>query len=559
MKFVTKILMAGALAGAMAGALAACSDGYMDLSPEGDFTAATVFHTTDMLDGAVNGLSQIMSESYSSDGFGRQGNNGEGTIILWYGAYGGHDAQYSDATSYTTVVNRNFHSSSSHNYTYYPWYYYYMLIANANNILENADGAEGAQKEKDFYKAQALVYRAHAYAQLAGLYCKRWSDSNGGSSRGVPLRIDTSTGDIACSSLLHVYDRIYADLDEALSLFESSGMNRGSKLWRTDASVAHAVYARAALSREDWATAAKHAPLARAGYALMGADEYQQGFNTANSEWIWETYTDAVENLGVYGFFAYCGSNTPSSKGYKYVGSIDRGLFAQIPEEDSRRFMFAYPLEGESGWDTSGSGRVKKGDFYDRIRATYYTDLEWLYSSTYIYPWMSFKFRTVTDRSIGCVCIIRAAEMIYTEAEALYRQGGNEARIRSLLEEAVAPYNPGYVCDKSGAELWEEVKLYRRFDLWGEGRGWFDQKRWGESNVRTTWANGGNWHPDFAGVGTTGGSYGPTEKNNWTICIPERETNYNSLINNNIEPDNWTEGSTDVADDNLHGDDEVDD
>lgn len=493
-----------------------------------------------MIDGAVNGLSLIMSDSYSSDGFGRQGYNGEATIILWYGAYGGGDAQYSNATSYKDMVNRTFHQSPTLGSAYYPWYYYYRLIANANAVILSVDDAEGPNSEKQFYKAQALTYRAHAYSQLAQLYCKRWCDSNNGSSRGLPLRLDQSTGDLACSSLASVYDLIYADLDEALDLYAQSGMSRGDELWRPDASVAHAIYSRTALAKEDWSTAATHAAAARAGYSLMSESDYKSGFNTANSEWMWETYTSATENLGVYGFFAYCGSNTPSSKGYKYVGTISKELIDLIPESDVRRWCFMVPQEGESGWSTTDSGRATKGNFFDRVKNEYG---DYIYSSTYIYPYMSVKFRTITDRSIGCVSIIRAAEMIYNEAEALYHVGGQEAKIRQLLEEAVAPYQSDYACSLSGEALLNEVKLYRRFDLWSEGRSWFDQKRWNEPLVRKSWADGGNWHPTFAGTGTEGGSYGVSDRNGWTICIPERETNYNKLINNNIEPANWSEGS----------------
>lgn len=45
------------------------------------------------------------------------------------------------------------------------------------------------------------------------------------------------------------------------------------------------------------------------------------------------------------------------------------------------------------------------------------------------------------------------AEMIYNEAEALCMLGGNETKVRSLLEEAVRPYQPGYSCTLSGDAL----------------------------------------------------------------------------------------------------------
>lgn len=523
-----------------AASMSSCADNYLDVSPEDAASSATVFSTVDMLKGAVNGLSLIMCDAYDSGGFGRQGYNGEATVMLWYGTYGGHDAQYSNATSYKDVVNCTYMDNNTASANNYVWYYYYKLIANANAILLNIDNVSGDKDEIKFCKAQALTCRAYGYSQLVQFYCKRWSDSREGASRGLPLRLSDDTGSLECSSLKDVYARIYEDLDEAIDLFGSTRVTRDKALWQPDASVAHGVYVRAALAREDWNTVATHAKEARKGYSLMTAEDYGTGFNTPNKEWIWETYTDATENLGVYGFFAYCGSNTPSSKGYKYIGTIDKGLYEAIPEGDARKWIYMAPQEGESGWSEKDSGKTTKGNFYDRVKEEY---ADRIYKSTVIFPYMSTKFMTITDRSIGNVCIMRAAEMIYSEAEARYMLGGQEAQVRTLLEEAVAPYQDGYsAASLSGQALLDEVKLYRRFDLWGEGRGWFDQKRWKTGNVRKGWKEGGNWHPDFCGTGSTGGTYGPEAKNGWTAVIPNRETDYNKLINNPVEPDNWTPG-----------------
>lgn len=523
-----------------AAALAGCSDDYLEVQSESDVTSSSVFASMDMLDGAVNGLSLIMSESYSSSGFGRQGYNGEATISLWYGSYRSSDAQYSNGTSYVDIVNCNANERSTTGATYFPWYYYYKLISNANAIISKAPDTPGTTNERNFYLAQAYVYRAHAYTQLVALYSKRWVDSRNGESRGVPLRLDNSNGDIACSSLGEVYAQIYKDLDTAIELFGQTNLSRGDKLWRTDLSVAHGVYSRAALAKQDWQKAADHAAEARKGYSLMSADDYWKGFNTPNDEWMWETYTDVNENLGVYGFFAYVGSNTGSSKGYKNIGSIDKGLIEQIPETDARYGLFMVPKPGEKGWSTTDSGRAKSGDFYTRVKKEYADRID---KNTYIFAYMCTKYQRISDRSLGNTCIMRAAEMIYNEAEALCMLGGNDVKVRGLLEEAVRPYQPDYTCSLSGDALLDEVKLYKRFDLWGEGRHYFDQKRWNVPMVRKGWDEGGNWHPTFAGTGSTGGSYSTTDKNNWCICIPNKETDYNKLINFNIEPADWTKDS----------------
>lgn len=43
--------------------LTGCSDDYLTVASEGDVTTTTLFATTRMLDGAVNGLSLIMSST----------------------------------------------------------------------------------------------------------------------------------------------------------------------------------------------------------------------------------------------------------------------------------------------------------------------------------------------------------------------------------------------------------------------------------------------------------------------------------------------------------------
>ena len=69
----------------------------------------------------------------------------------------------------------------------------------------------------------------------------------------------------------------------------------------------------------------------------------------------------------------------------------------------------------------------------------------------------------------GSFPLIRYAEMLYTEAEADMHLG-KEAEAKDLLFEAVAQYDDAYTkSEKTGDELMDEIKLYRRFDLWGEG------------------------------------------------------------------------------------------
>lgn len=65
--------------------------------------------------------------------------------------------------------------------------------------------------DRKFIKASALTFRAYAYEKLMHYYY-RWQDSNNGTSTGLPLRLDTSTGNLKASTLAETYAQIYKGL-----------------------------------------------------------------------------------------------------------------------------------------------------------------------------------------------------------------------------------------------------------------------------------------------------------------------------------------------------------
>ena len=363
---------------AAAALLSACSADYLDTLPQSSTDTGTVFETTENARMAVNGLCLMMTQQY----LGQQGVNGEGTIKTWYGNYPGNDFQKCNLTGWAPIINATYMERNSVLYCYYPWFYYYKLVGNANRILANIDKAVGAEEERLFIRAQALTVRAYAYLMLSQLYCYRWADSNQGASRGLPLRIDTSDGDLPASTLAQVYTQIYADLDAAIDSYTRSGLTRPrDDNHSPDLAVAYAIYARAALTREDWAAAAKYAPLARKDYPLMSnADYVDGGFSTPNSEWIWSSYSAPDQTLYYFSFFAQQGSNSSANICRSYPCAISKELYDRIPATDVRRRMFLAPQEGDA-YNTANS-RVTAGPLLDRARRDYASKL---FSSSLIY------------------------------------------------------------------------------------------------------------------------------------------------------------------------------
>ena len=501
-------------------ALSACSKDFLDTAPESEMGTPTVLSNTQNAEMALNGICKAMTTQYMS----KQGCNGEGTILNWYGTFTGNDAQKSNNSGWQGVWNSTYHLRPTSDYTVYPWFYYYKLVSNANAIINNIDAAEGEENDKKFIKAQALTFRAYSFFRLAQLYTNRWSDHQGYTD-GIVLRVDESLGEQAIATQAETYQQIYNDLDEAIALYQQSDRKR-EEFFQPGLDVAYAVYAKAALNREDWQNAAKYAALAREGHKLMTVEQYQDGFHTPNNEWIWGVYEDEQQNISYYSFFAYIGANSSSSNCRTYPVAISKELIDQIPASDVRRSLYLVPTEEEYA-ECNAAGR-STGLLYNRAKVEYKDRLYFDQSgklTSLVYAYMQTKFLVDFYPGGGSFPIIRAAEMLYTEAEADMHLN-KEAEAQQLLFEAVSQYDEAYTkSTKTGDDLMTEIKLYRRFDLFAEGNDWFDYKRWGQPIVRKNRTQGGSFMEGVFDITIL-----PEETNAWTWVIPQKETDYNQLV-----------------------------
>lgn len=510
--------------------LASCSSDYLETTPNDAISTSTAFSTTENCALAVNGLARMMTSQYLST----QGMNGEGTIKNWCNNFTGNDTQKCNQTGWSSLWNNlaTYKTSKTTSYNYYIWFYYYKLIGNANQIIDNVDNAEGPDAQKALVKAQALTYRAYSYYNLVTMYSKRWCDSNNGASDGVVLRLKATDSaepqEMALSTLAETYAQIYKDLDEAIALFDKSGVKSSSvDFYLPTIEAAYAVKARAALYREDWQTAADCAFKARNGHALMGEKTYKAGFNEANDEWIWGVYDAEDQTLYYYSYFAYIGSNSSASACRSYPVAISKELIDQIPATDTRRDLFLVPQTDTEFKEMNAAGRTTKGTMFTRGMNSGY-----VYGTSYIFGYMQFKLRAAFMPGGGCFNLFRSAEMYYTEAEALCHLN-KDTDAQKLMNDVVKPYDAKYSCTKTGAELLEEVTLYRRFDLFGEGFDWTDHKRWKRDinrkalDVSKGLASPGSFHSTFAIT------IPATADNRWIWSIPNKECDYNDLIKEN--------------------------
>ena len=542
-KIINKLFAGSLLAGMML--VSSCAGDYLDTAPTDSTGATDAVGTTANAMKALNGIAKIMTTQHSYFGSGFAGEN---NIMIQYESYPSENYNYNYyASGWSTIFNQELHTRTNSIYDAYAWYYYYTIAGNANTILANIDNAEGTEAERNFVKASALTFRAYAFEKLIHYYCWRWQDSNNGASQGIVLRLDESTDGQGYATLAETYAQIYKDLDEAIMLFEQSGMDRNaSQVWMPNINVAHAIYARAALTKQDYTKALTEAKLARQNYPLMSNAEYHAGFCNPTSEWIFGSFGSAQENNWYWSYgtqYACNGYYANAAGAANGAGSIGRELINRIPNNDARKALFltedkfpGYNFNDGSAMDL-GYGILGMGDDEKKADALWeeaaaycqkmaVSGLEAPYQAGYMYLGGQLKFYVFDTPGVSYLPFIRSSEMVLVEAEANYFLNDETAARAALVElNATSGRNPEYTCDKSGEALWNEIMDYRELELWGEGFAWSDYKRWNRDIVRHSFAEGGNAHISVAKTIPASGV------NKWTWDVPLNETDYNDELN----------------------------
>lgn len=537
--------------GCLAG-LTSCSDSWLDTTSTQTVEGDDLFSTTSNARLAINGLCRIMVQQHSYYG---QSFNGEGTMKLLYGEYMGEtfNFPYMSPGWYPIMIgDANYTQSNSTIYDSYPWYYYYMLVSGANAVIGRVESAEGSQAERDFLKAEALTFRAYSFMRLSEFYCDPWYKSNEGATDGIVLRLKEvadagESTDMPLSTLAKTYEQIYDDLDEAIRLYQSSGLTRddvygdaSSTISFPDEKVAHSIYARAALNRQDYGKALSEAKLALGdNYTLMDKSSYYSGFDTPNDEWVWGVYNDASETIWYYGWQLYMACNGYYAQNGINV-CISRSFIEQFPDTDIRKGLFltekTFLNEGEKFTDVVNAnegqttGAFLSDDTYYKANAYVKATVPEAVEQNFAYA--SLKFQATGQPAVGCQPIIRNSELLLIVAEAAYYEDATGKQSQDALNElnATSGRDAAYTCTKTGDELLKEIKKYRGLELWGEGFDWFDHKRWGDPVVRHGLQEDGNFS------GYISGTYGFTESGEyvstfWKWILPGRETDYNTAIN----------------------------
>lgn len=256
---------------------------------------------------------------------------------------------------------------------------------------------------------------------------------------------------------------------------------------------------------------------------MSNTELMSNGFCTHNSEWIWGGYSASDQTLYYYSYHAYIAYNSNAGNVRNYPKCISRELFNQIPETDIRRQWWLDP----TGYTyTTSTGEAANSTQLAKDTRAKYPDL---LSNAKVFAYMQFKVRCNDTPGVGELNNFRSSEMLLIEAEAEYMMGNAGAAQAALVAlNKTSGRDPEYACNKTGDDLLNEIKLYRRIELWGEGFDWFDMKRWKDTLVRHNYAEGGNF------LATLAVTIKPEEKNEWRFMIPTRETDYNKAVRDGV-------------------------
>lgn len=475
-----------------------CKEDFLDRFPTGSVSESSVFLTTDNARNALNGVHRLMFWRLNPPS--RQDGFGHGSMMIFMDVLGEDLVKSTTANGWYNAAYRWLdHRTENFNLPDFAFRFYYRLITNVNLIINNIDGASGSVADKNELKAQALTYRAFAYHMLVQLFGQRYVAGANNTQLGVPLILDTQLDGQPRATVEEVYTQINKDLDDAILAFGSASP-RGAKS-NLNINVARGIKARVALTQGLWQVASDNAIAARAGYPLMSKTAYTDGFNNLdNVEWIWGTRTIQDEQGFFATFMAYMSHNFSSTYTRTGPHAILNVLYDAFPASDVRLENFALTGLSAAEKPTAGSLSI---------------------------PYQSRKFTAASPGlSLGDVPYMRSAEMYLIEAEAKARLGQNGPAAQALFDLNIARDDNYVLSTSTGQALLDEILLYRRLELWGEGFRFLDLKRLNQPLDRLEGV--GNHPPAVAQIFTV-----PAGDMKWEFLIPLSELNANpSMVQN---------------------------
>lgn len=327
------------------------------------------------------------------------------------------------------------------------WEFFYKVINNANGIINTI--SDDAPEEVLVFKYKSHTYRAIAYFYLVRIYQHTRAND---SEEAIPIDFGDFVGQPK-STVGEVKKLILDDLTLAYNGLEN--YSRSSKE-EIDASVVAAYLARYHLTYENWSEAEKFADIAMNVGSI--SSDVLHGFDEISlSEVIWGAVVTAATSTVYNSFFSHISQINDGYSGWNHFKTVNSNLYDMIPATDKRLAWFAdqeYP-----------PGTILVPGTWGH------------YNITPKYTSLKFIAQPGPGEFIGDYIYLRNTEFYLTKAEALAKQG-KDGEAQQVLFDLNTVRDPSYVkSTKTGQDLIDEILLYRRIELWGDGVASFDMAR----------------------------------------------------------------------------------
>jgi hypothetical protein len=325
----------------------------------------------------------------------------------------------------------------------FTWNYSYHMIGQTNILITGVENSPAlSDQDKKELIGQAKAIRALFYFQLAQEFQHTYSYDKTLPAPPIVTSITTEGGPM--STLEEMYTLILDDLTYAVANLNDSRLGKSY----INKAVANGILSRVYLTMENWAGAQTAANAAYGGGTpFLDASTYGNGFDDyTNPEWIW-------------------GSAQSSDQSNYYWGA---------PHAQADHYTLSY------------SATYVNNDFVNLFSAT---DVRALFAEKLNVPdedyrnWVTTKFTFNFDSDHP---IIRTAEMLLTEAEAMARQSFDVPAAALLFSLQSNRDINAVASGNTGADLISEIMVERRKELYAEiGVEWFDAKRTRSGITRT--------------------------------------------------------------------------
>jgi hypothetical protein len=468
-KFLIAILSLGMLAG--------CSEEFLDdPTPTEGVTSTVVFSSRAGVEAFISGIMRLFRGQYTST-------DSAGLNSIFYArSVKGNDII--NSTTWFTYDYANDNREPSYRRCTFTWNYCFYMINQANVLIAGVESSDLADSDKTELAAYGYALRGFFYHQLVMEFSPTYSYSL--DYPAPPIYTSTSTSGHAMSTVKEVYELIVSDLTKAVDGLTDSRLGKSY----INKNVANGILSEVYLVMGNWSGAEAAANAAYGGdpTAMLDSASYASGFNDyTNIEWIWGSAQTSDQTNYYWGWPHAGADHTTTSYAATYINVDFVNLFS---DTDVRKIFY--------------------------LKSSTYTSTDYRY-------WTTRKFSFTFDADHP---IIRAPEMILTEAEAKARQGEYESA-HDLLYTLQVDRDPNAVkSENTGTALIDEILLERRKELYCEiGVEWFDAKRLRKAITRT-----GNHRI------LESGSLEADDKR-FFLKIPQDEIDANDLIDDSVNDD----------------------